>query len=80
MGTFSLDPQAVRMAADRLEAAADILQGVLGTHLAALPAGAEDLRAGVARWETGARDLATALRAAVDRHAESETNRARALR
>ena len=80
-----MDPQALPLAAARFDAAAEILLTALRTHLAHLaesrshPAVAE-LVSEVARWESAARDVAAALRAAADRYTESEARGAAALR
>ena len=67
-GTTAVDPQALLVAAARLDAAADILHTALHTQLASLRSRAwvEDLVVGVARWESAAREVAVALRTAAE--------------
>lgn len=77
---MSVDPQALRIAAARLDDAADILQTTLHTRLGGLHIDAGRLIDGVGRWERASRDLASALRSAADRLENSEAVRAEALR
>jgi hypothetical protein len=77
--TTAVDPLALPIAAARLDAAADILNAALRTHLADVRSGVE-LAAVVARWESSVREVAAALRIAADRYLESEAHGAAALR
>lgn len=80
--TTAVDPLALPIAAARFDAAADVLLTTLRTHLAgpqSHPA-VEELVAEVVRWESTAREIAAALRAAADRYSESEARGAAALR
>lgn len=81
-GITVVDPLALPIAAARLEDAADILHTALRTHLAGLRsrASVEELVAGIERWESAAREVATALRIAANRYIESEQRGAAALR
>lgn len=82
MGTISVDPLALRIAAARFDHSADILNAALSSHLGALRSGVgiDQLVTGVTRWQQSARDLATALRVAADRYADSEAHAAVRLR
>lgn len=83
MDTISVDPTAMRTAAKRLDAAADILAGALGTHL-------RDVRSGghavgrliddVGQWTRAAGEFATLLRHGADRYRDGESAAAAALR
>lgn len=77
-GVTAVDPQALRIAAARLDAAADILHAARRTHLSGLRA--EEAATAVARWELAVRETAAALRTAAERYADSEVHGARALR
>ncbi|HPX38367.1 MAG TPA: ESX-1 secretion-associated protein [Mycobacterium sp.] len=82
MGTVSVDPASLRMAAQRLEAAAEILAGAVGTHLRGLQYGAAagPIVADVGQWSRAAREVAAALRCGADRYCEGETAAVAALR
>ena len=83
MGTVSVDPAALRMAARRLETAADLLGGILTTHLRDLQtgeAGVGDLLTGVGRWAGDAAEVAATLRAAADGYVEGASAAVTALR
>lgn len=83
MGTISVDLAALRMAAQRLDAAADILAGTLGTHLRDVRSGGVtvgQLIAGVGQWTHAARETATALRHGADRYCDGEAAAVTALR
>lgn len=77
-GIIAVDPQALRIAAERLDAAADILHTARRTHLSGLRA--EEAATSLARWELAARETAAALRTAEQRYVDSEARGARALR
>lgn len=71
------------MAARRLDAAADLLGGILATHLRDLQtgdAGVCDLVTGVRRWAGDAGEVAATLRAAADGYVEGESAAVTALR
>lgn len=82
MGTVSVDPAALRTAAQRLEAAADLLAGTLGTHLRGLQSGdgVSLLVDDVGQWTRAARDVADTLRSGADRYCGGEAAAAAALR
>lgn len=83
MDTISVDPTALRMAAQRLDTAADILAGTLGTHLRDLQSGGHAvgrLIADVGQWTRAARDMACALRLGADRYCDGESAAVAALR
>jgi len=87
MGTTSVDPHALRVAARHLDTAADLLDSTLAGHLGALRCGDGTLRAGldqlsadVAAWRRAARETADALRVGADRYAEHEADAVAALR
>ena len=84
----SVDPAALQSAAQRLDAAAELLHGVLTTHLGGLcsdddtgiRAALDQLTADVALWRRAATETATALRTAAQRYTETETEAAQVLR
>jgi hypothetical protein len=84
MGTTSVDPHALRLAAQRLETAADLLdaaidrlgQGAVGP----LRGPVEQIIADVAHWQRSARDCAAGLRTVAERHLEQDLSGAEALR
>ena len=82
MGTVSVDPGALRMAAQRLDAAADILAGAVGAHLCGLQSGAavDVLAEDVGRWTHAAREVAAVLRSGADRYLDGEADAVAALR
>lgn len=78
MGTTSVDTHALRVAAQRLDEAADYLDAALGRHLSGLRLCGVDRQArsqigqlvdGVARWQRSARECAFAVRAGADCYA-----------
>ena len=91
-----MNPSALRAAAQRLDAAADLLQGALGSYLRALhfdylralhadaDAGVrsalDHLVADVAHWQQTARETAAVLRIGAERYADAEARAAQALR
>lgn len=71
------------MAAQRLDNAADLLGGVLTTHLRDLrtgSAGVSELAVGVSRWADAVGEAAAALRLGADRYLEGEAAAVTALR
>lgn len=83
MGTISVDPVALRMAAQRLDTATDLLGGRLAAelrHLQTGDAGVSDLVTGVRRWAGAAGEVAAALRAGADHYIEGESAAVTALR
>lgn len=82
MGTVSVDPAALRMAAQRLEAAAEVLAGTLATHLRGLHTGDAVglLVADVGQWVLAARETADALHNGADRYCAGEAAAVSALR
>lgn len=83
MGTISVDLAALRTAAQRVDSAADILAGTLGTHLRDLQSGGTavgDLVAEIGQWTRAAREVAAALRHSVDRYCDQDSAGATALR
>ena len=84
----SVDPAALQSAAQRLDAAADLLHGALTIHLgglcsddgAGIRTALDQLAADVALWRRAATETATALRAAARRYTEAEAQAAQALR
>ena len=85
---MSVDPAALQAAAQRLDAAADLLHGVLTTHLGGLCSDGDTgirsaldrLTADVALWHRAATGTATALRAAAQRYTATEAEAAQVLR
>ncbi|WP_293308012.1 hypothetical protein [Mycolicibacterium sp.] len=82
MGTVSVDPAALRMAAQRLDDAAEILACAVGAHLRGLQSGAAAglLVAEVGQWTRAAREVAEGLRCGADRYCEGEAAAVAALR
>lgn len=84
----AVDPQALLLAAQRLDVAAELLQGALRTHWGALQFGAgglvrnsiDELVADVLRWQRAAEGTAVALRTAAHRHLDVEARAVEALR
>ena len=83
----SVDPQAVRIAAQRLDAVADLLTGVVSGRLGALHvadagvrAAVDELVADVGRWQDAVRETAAALRSTADRFIDAEARAVQALR
>lgn len=87
-GLTSVDPQALRAASQRLDVVADLLQGVLASHLyglrfdadAGVRSALDELVADVARWQRAARDTAAALRAAAQHYLDADVQAAGSLR
>jgi hypothetical protein len=88
MGTTSVDPQALRFAAQRLDEAADLLDLALRNHLSGLQLRGADSRTrwsigqlidGVAQWQRAAREHAYAVRSGADRYVDEDSRAARAL-
>lgn len=81
MGTTSVDPQTLRLAAQRLDAAADFLDVARRVHLAGVHSRAVDhLAAELAQWQRDARDGAVGLRAVAERFLAEDRTGAEALR
>lgn len=79
MGTTSVDPHALWLAAQRLDEAADILQSALSgrcIHSATL----DRLLGDVQLWRQTARDTASSLRNAAGRYAATESAAVQVLR
>jgi hypothetical protein len=84
----SVDPQALGAAAQRLDAAADLLHAALAGYLGSLRFDADSgvryavdqLVTDIARWRRAALDTAAALRAGAQRYIDTEAQAARALR
>jgi hypothetical protein len=83
----SVDPAALRTAAQRLDAAADLLQAALAVHVNGLSVTEPGLRAAVdhlmadlGRWQRTAVETAAALRTAAHRYSDTETRAVQALR
>ena len=88
MGTTSVDPQALRFAAQRLDEAADLLEGAVRAHLGSVQLHGADrgirssigqLADGVAQWQSAAREYARAVRASADRYIDEDRRGAEAL-
>ena len=83
MGTISVDPAALRIAAQRLDTASDILTGTLGTHLRDVQSGSSavgQLIADIGQWTRAAREASAALRLGADRFGDGESAAVAALR
>lgn len=83
MGTTSVDPQSLRLAAQRLDTAADLLDAAidrLGAGGGSLGGLIDEIVADIAHWQRGARDGAVGLRTVADRHIEQDRDGAEALR
>ena len=85
---MSVDPQAVRLAAHRMDAAADLLQGAVSGYLRVLHfdadpgvrAAMDQLAADVGHWQQAARETAAALRSSAEQFIDTEARAAQALR
>ena len=83
MGTLSVDLVALRMAAQRLDLAADILAGALGTHLQDVRSGGASmgrLISDIGQWSRAAREGAAVLRRGADGLGDAESAAVAALR
>lgn len=83
MGTTSVDPQALRLAAQRLDTAADLLDAAmdrLGMGGGPQRGMVDEIVADIAHWQRGARDGAVGLRTVAERHIEHDGAGAEALR
>lgn len=95
MGTTSVDPAALRAAAQRIEAAAEIVVDAMTVNLQfdgstagrahsaageAVRVAAETLVADARGWAVTADEVVVALRAAADRRAAEETHAVRKVR
>jgi hypothetical protein len=81
MGTTSVDPQALRLAAQRLDTTGDLLDAAMarlgpGTGGPAV----DQIVADIAHWQRGARDGAVGLRTVAHRHIEQDSAGAEVLR
>lgn len=74
MGTTSVDPYALRLAAARLDDAADLLNGAMRGHLAGLSASEplDRLLADLTMWQWAAQETAVTLRTSADLYADAE--------
>lgn len=88
MGTTSVDPQALRFAAQRLDEAADLLGMAVRNHLSGLRLPAVDPRTraaigqlveGATRWQREAREHAHAVRTGADRYVDEDSRGAQVL-
>lgn len=79
MGTTSVDPHALWLAAQRLDEAADVLQSALADRCPD-SAALDRLLDGVRLWQQTARETSEALRSAAGRYAAAEVASAEALR
>jgi hypothetical protein len=80
MGTTSIDPQALRLAAQRLDTAADLLDAAIDRLGVGGGGAVEQIVADIAHWRRGARDGAVGLRMVAERHVEQDSAGAEALR
>lgn len=83
MGTTSVNPLALRLAAQRLDTAADLLDAAinrLATGGGPLRGMVDEIVADIAHWQRGARDGAVGLRMVAERHVEQDSAGAEALR
>ena len=83
MGITSVDLHALRLAAQRLDTAADLLDAAidrLGAGSGSRGGVIDQIVADIAHWQRGARDGALGLRAVVDGHIEQDRAGAEALR
>ena len=85
MGTTSVDPHALRFAAQRLDEAADLLDGAVRGHLNGLrlpPArsAVSLVVQDVAQWQRAARECACALRVSAQCYTDDDHLGAEALR
>jgi hypothetical protein len=83
----SVDPDALRAAAQRLDSAADLLHAVLAFHLNGLSAteprlraAVDQLKADLGRWQRTATETAAALRTAAHRYCDTEEHAVQVLR
>lgn len=68
------------MAAQRLDAAADLLDAAIGRLGTCVGGAVEQIVADIAHWQRGARDGAVGLRMVAERHVEQDSAGAEALR
>ena len=88
MGTTSVDPAALRAAAQRVDSAADMLIGAVHRHLGALQFDGraelrtplDRLREDMLQWSRAARELAAALAVGARQHAAADTHAASVIR
>ncbi len=84
----SVDPQALHAAAQRLDAAADLLHGAITAHLrtlrfdadSGLRSAVDQLVADVAQWQRATAETAAALRISAERYTDAEARASQALR
>lgn len=84
----AVDPQALHSAAQRLDAAADLLHCALTGHLRTLcfdadpglRSAVDQLVADVAQWQRATAETAAALRISADRYVDAEARASQALR
>jgi hypothetical protein len=77
MGTTSVDPHALRFAAQRLDEAADLLDVAVRRHLSGLQlevirSAVGELTDGIAHWQRAAREYARAVRAGADNYTDAD--------
>jgi len=81
MGTTSVDPHALRLAAQHLDTAADLLDAAIARlDRAAAGAAVDEIVTDIAHWRRGARDGAVGLRTVAQRHIEQDSAGAEVLR
>ncbi len=82
MGTTSVDPHALRLAAQRLDAAADLLAAAVCVQLQGLPGSAalDRLLGDVNAWQRAARETAAAVRTGAAGYIDVEQHAVRRLR
>jgi hypothetical protein len=73
MTTTSVDPQALRLAAQRLDTAGDLLDAAIARlGQGAFGPAVEQIVADIAHWQRGAREGAAGLRTVAQRHIEQD--------
>lgn len=83
MGTTSVDPHALCLAAQRLDDAADVLHAALSGHLGGryvVSAALDRLLGDIGLWQQAARGTASALRTAASRYSDAELRAVEMLR
>ena len=80
MGTTFINPHALKLAAQRLDTAADLLDAAIERLGAGVGGAVEAIIADIAHWQRGARDGAAGLRTVAERHIEQDSAGAEALR
>lgn len=80
MGTTFIDPQVLKLAAQRLDTTADLLDAAIERIGVGVGGAVELIIADIAHWQREARDGATGLRTVAARHIEQDRAGAEALR